>query len=143
MAKFQKGNKAGVGHGRPPTILPELQREIDANKNAVKKLILMYLNLSESQITERQRTAMEMPMIERWLGNIIEKGANNGDIIPFKMLLEIPLGKLPEEPKEFECSPEEKILVLEYRRRVVEQDERKALPDSKKDSGPSVKAKED
>lgn len=135
---FQKGNKLAVGRGRPPVILPELQREIDSNKNAVKKLILMYLNLSESQIAERQRTSVEMPIIEKWLANIIEKGVINGDLIPFKMLLEIPLGKLPEEAKEFEITAEEKALVVEFRRRVSEQDDRKALPDSKKDSDPGA-----
>jgi len=124
---FQKGNKAGVGHGRPPILLPELQKEINANKNAVKQLILVYLNLNEAQLAVRQ-SAPNMPMVEKWLGNIIEKGVLHGDAITFKALLEIPLGKLPEEKSDFDVSPEERELIIEYRRRLASQVKLESLP---------------
>lgn len=103
---FKKGNK--LGKGRPPVLLPEVQRAIDANRNAVKVLILEKVENKAAQ----------------WVDRIIEQGVGEGDVIRFKMLLEIALGKLVDEPPEFPVSDEEKLLVLEYRRRKKEQSER-------------------
>jgi hypothetical protein len=96
---FQKGNK--LGKGRPKLILPEVQRAVDANRNALKVVIL----------SEMENKAAE------WIRRIIEQGIGEGDVIRFKALMEIALGKLVDDPPEFQVSEEEKLLVLEYRRR--------------------------
>ena len=103
MAKFKKGHAGGPG--RPPVLLPEVQKAIDANRNAVKVLIL--------QKVEKQAAD--------WIDRIIEQGVGEGDVVRFKMLLEIALGKLVDDPPDFPVSDEEKLLVLEYRRRKKEQ----------------------
>lgn len=103
---FKKGHK--LSKGRPPILLPEVQRAIDANRNAVKVLILSKV---EKQAAD-------------WIDSIIEQGVGEGDVVRFKTLLEIALGKLVDDPPEFPVSDEEKILILEYRRRKKEQDER-------------------
>lgn len=102
MGKFQKGHKGGPG--RPPVLLPEVQKAIDANRNAFKVLVL--------QKTE--------PFLNQWLESIIERGVLDGDVLKLKMLLEMALGKMVDEPPEFPLTEEEKILVLEYRRRKLE-----------------------
>ena len=45
---------------------------------------------------------------------------NDGDVVKFKMLLELALGKMVDDPPDFPLSEEEKVLVLEYRRRKLE-----------------------
>ncbi len=100
---FQKGNK--LGKGRPPILLPEVQRAIEANRNAVKVLILQKVE----------------PRAAEWIDRIIEQGIGEGDVQRFKMLMELALGRMVEDPPEFPVSEEEKLLVLEYRRRKAEQ----------------------
>lgn len=135
--KWPKGI-SGNPKGRTPILLPALQKEIDANKNAIKQLILTYFSLTKEQFEERQRQP-NMPMAEAILGHIMEKAYLNGDFIPFKALLEIPLGKLPEDKADFDVSPEEKELIIEYRKRLNERESKdspKAIEgsDSTKDS---------
>lgn len=103
---FKKGTSGNL-KGRPPTLLPEVQRAIDANKNALKVLILDRLD----------------GRVHEWIDAIILQGTHEGDAGKLKILLEIALGKLVTEPPEFELSDEEKILILEYRRRKKEQSE--------------------
>lgn len=102
--QFKKGHVANP-NGRPPIILPEVQRAIEANKNALKVVIL----------GEMENKAAE------WIRRIIEQGIGEGDIVRFKTLLEIALGKLVDDPPEFAVSEEEKLLVLEFRKRKLEQ----------------------
>ena len=104
---FVKG-KSGNPKGRAPILLPEVQRAVEANRNAVKVLILQKV---ESQA-------------EAWIERIIEQGVGEGDVVRFKMLLEMAMGKMIEDAPEFAVSDEEKVLVLEYRRRKKEQLER-------------------
>lgn len=99
MSKYKKGHKGGPGRRR--IISPEVQKAMEANRNAVKVLIMTELE----------------PMIEEWLIAIITKGIKEGDINTFKTLLEISMGRLIEDPPEFLVNDEEKILVLEFRRR--------------------------
>lgn len=104
---FKKG-QSGNKKGRPPIILPEVQRAVEANRNALKVLTMDKL----------QKTAGE------WVDRIIEQGIGEGDIIRFKTLWEIALGKIIDDAPDFPVSDEEKILILEYRRRKAEELER-------------------
>lgn len=116
--RFKKGHKGGPG--RPPILLPEVTSLIEKDKNAVRVTILTLLNLTEDEFQEKvQRRGL--PMIERVLCQCIERLMNDGDVQKLRMLLEIPLGKLPEEQKEFDVSQEEKEIILEFRRRISEQ----------------------
>ncbi len=96
---FQKGNK--LGKGRPPVLIPEVQKLIDANRNAIKTVILQEL---DGKVVD-------------WIRTVIERGTLDGDVLKFKMLLELALGKMVDEPQDFPLTEEEKQLVLEYRRR--------------------------
>lgn len=100
---FKKG-VSGNPNGRPPIILPEVQRAIDANRNALKVMILTKV---ESKV-------------EQWIENIIEQGVGDADVVKFKMLMEMALGKLVDDPPEFPVTEEEKALILEWRRRKNE-----------------------
>lgn len=100
---FKKG-KSGNPKGRPPVLLPEVQKAIDANRNAMKILILSKL---EGKVSD-------------WIDNIIAQGSESGDVIRFKMLLEMALGKMVDDPPEFAVSDEEKLLIKEFRRRKDE-----------------------
>jgi hypothetical protein len=104
--RFKKGWKGGPG--RPPALLPEVQTLIDRAKNELKTTIVERIS----------------PKVKQWIDRIIEQGVGEGDVVRFKMLMEIALGKLVDEPPEFPVSEEEKILVKEYRRRKKEQLER-------------------
>lgn len=105
--KWLKG-KSPNPNGRPPVLLPEVQKAIDANKNAIKVLILQEID----------------PHVKHWVQQIIEKGCIDGDVVKLKMLLEIALGKIVDDPPEFPVTEEEKLLIVEFRRRKKEQDER-------------------
>lgn len=120
MSKWKKG-QSGNPKGRPPILLPEIQREVDRNRGALKSLILQYLNLTEGQISERQLNP-EIPFVEKMLGQCLERTANDGDVLKFRALLEIVFGKLPEEKEPFELSQEEKLMVMTYRKRLEEKD---------------------
>lgn len=95
---FKKGNVANP-KGRPKVILPELQTLIDANKNAFKAAIIEEVH----------------PKAVEWIRRVIEQGIAEGDAQRLKMLMEMALGKLVDEPQEFPLSEEEKIVVLKYR----------------------------
>lgn len=126
--------KKGVGgnpKGRPPILDPELRKEIDTNRNGLKRLILLYFNLTDGQFQIRQRDS-SIPMIEKTLGQIIERMTIDGDMVKFKMLLEIVLGRLPEEQEPFHLETEEKAMVLNYRKKL--EDARRALGNSSEGS---------
>lgn len=105
---FKKG-QSGNPKGRLPIILPEVQKALDANKNALKMLILKKLE----------------PSIEPWIEAIIDKGIEEGDALRFRALIILALGKGVEETQEMELAPEEKLLIETYRRRLAEQREAK------------------
>ena len=96
---FKKGNKGGPG--RPPILLPEVQQAIEQNRNSVKTLIIQKF---EGQLGP-------------WIDRIIEQGIGEGDVARFKMLLELALGKMVDDAPDFPLSDEEKLLILEYRKR--------------------------
>lgn len=102
-----KKGQSGNPKGRPPALIPEVQRAIDANRNALKVLILTKLE----------------GRVEEWVENIIVQGIGDADIIKFKMLIELALGKMVDDPPEFPLSDEEKLLVTEFRRRKSERDQ--------------------
>jgi hypothetical protein len=102
---FKKG-QSGNPNGRPPVLLPEVQKAVDANRNALKVLIL-------SKLEGR---------VEEWVQNIIDQGIGDADIVKFKMLIELALGKMVDDPPEFPVSEEEKLILIEFRRRKSERD---------------------
>lgn len=103
---WKKGT-SGNSKGRSPIILPEVRRAIDANKNAIKVMILEEMNVVH-QGEEKVRTAVKQ---------ILERAINDGDAVKLKTLLEMALGKLVEDPEPFPISADEKALVLTYRKR--------------------------
>lgn len=110
---------SGNPKGKKPLILPELQRELDSNKNKLKTLVLTYFNMTQDELTERQAKP-NIQMIELMLGQCFLKTAEEGCVDRFRKLLEIVFGKIPEEKREFEVSEAERTLVLEYRKRLAE-----------------------
>lgn len=104
--QFKKGHKGGPG--RHSIVLKEVQDMATKARNELKTIIIERVS----------------PNVEQWIDRIIEQGVAEGDVVKFKMLLELGLGKLVNEQPEFEVSDEEQILVLEYRRRKKEQLER-------------------
>lgn len=97
---FKKGQVANP-KGRPPILLPEVQAAIEANRNALKVVILSKMD----------------GKVEEWVENIIQQGIGDADVIKFKMLMEMALGSLVTDPPEFPVSEEEKLFILELRRR--------------------------
>lgn len=103
--KFKPGNK--MSKGRPPILLPEVQRAIEANRNATRILILDELNALEGGV----------PRIKKVIESCLERAGNDGDAQKLKILLELALGKMVEDPPDFPVSEDEKLLIIEYRRR--------------------------
>lgn len=105
---FKVGNPGGPG--RPKVLLPEVQKAIDLNKNALKILILDEMNALEQGV----------PKVRLIIRGILERAANDGDATKFKTLLELVFGRTPDDPSYFEVTPEEKELILRFRKRVEE-----------------------
>ena len=102
---FEKG-KTGNPHGRPPILRPEIQRIVESNREATKALILQELE----------------PQLKIWVQAMIQEGIDQADPIRFKMLVEMAMGKMIEEPPEFPITEEEKMLVMEWRKRKAIQE---------------------
>lgn len=100
--RFAKGNKHGKG--RPPIILPEVTEMVSKGRNDLKVV-------GWEELEPKVRLAFK---------SIIETVIANGDAAAFKMVCEIILGKIIDDAPEFPISDEEKILLIEYRRRKKE-----------------------
>lgn len=109
--------KSGNPNGRPAIIPKELMSALNKNKAAVKELILTYLNLTQAEIDIRQRD-QNIPVFELMLGKVIERIVNEGDVFRMRALLEIVIGKLPEEQDPHHLTDDEKKLIERYRERI-------------------------
>lgn len=107
---FQKGHKGGPG--RPPILLPEVQRAIDKNKNELKVMILEELNL----LVKMDEFEEKMPKVRAAIKQIIDRSIIDGDAVKLKIILELGMGKLVDDPPDFPVTEEEKILLIKYRR---------------------------
>ena len=121
MTQWKKG-QSGNPKGRPPVLRPELQSALDRNRNAVKELTLSLLSMTPQEMMARAENS-GISVTEALLIKCIERATNDGDIFRGRAILEIVFGRLPEEKPEFEVTPEERLLVEEYRRRLLEKDD--------------------
>lgn len=76
--------------------------------------------MTERQLAERQGS-QEIPMVEKLLGVCIDKINLEGDIHKLKMLLELAIGKLPEDPQPFELTNDEQAMILKYRKLISDE----------------------
>jgi len=106
LKPWTKG-KSGNPKGRQPIIIPELQTLIECNRASLKAMI----------IAEMETKAAP------WLNRIFEQGTAEGDVVRFKALLEMALGKLVAEPPAFEVNEEEKEIILLWRKRTAKKEE--------------------
>jgi hypothetical protein len=132
--RAKKGEPGRNPKGRPPILHPEIQRAIDQNRNAVKELILKCFGMPEDEAQARAQKR-NLPMLERMLWQCIERTTNDGDVDKFRKLLEIPFGRLPEEPKEMDISPDEKLLIITYRQRLLDEQRRTLTAGKEADHG--------
>lgn len=114
--KFQKG-KSGNPKGRPPILHPEVMSAVDRSKNEIKMLLIKLLNMSDEEFDEHAENR-RIPKTEKLFIRCIKDIEFTGNIEAYRKLLEILLGKLPEEPQQFALSIEEKMIVLEFRKRL-------------------------
>lgn len=109
-----KKGESGNRNGRPPILLPEVQKLIERDRNAVRVSILQLLSMSEGEFQEKTRRT-DLPMIERILCQCIDRIQTDGDTQKLKTLLEIPLGKLPADaPEDLGDSKGFKVLIVDY-----------------------------
>lgn len=99
---FQKGNK--LSKGRPPILLPEVQEAIDKSKNEFRLAII---------------SRVEPHLIE-WIDSIVAKGVEHGDVIKLRMLLEIVMGKIPEDHVQEDYTSQEKRVIELFRERLAQ-----------------------
>ena len=57
------------------------------------------------------------PKLRLAIRQCIDSAIVHGDAQKLKIILELGLGKVIEEAPEFEVSPEERLMIIEYRRR--------------------------
>jgi hypothetical protein len=112
---WKKGT-SGNPRGRQSAILPEVKSLVDQNKNILKANILRLLSLSTQSFMEVHRSPPTM--MESLLCQCIERIQNDGDALKLRMLLEIALGKLPEESHQEGLREDEKAVLSEYNRRL-------------------------
>jgi hypothetical protein len=104
LVPFKKG-QSGNPKGRPPVILPEVRALTDEKRNAWKVLIVQKLD----------------PKLSDWLDQIIAQGMEDGDAVKLKMLMEMVVGKIPEDAPKDELSPVERKIIEVFRDKVAKQ----------------------
>lgn len=120
---FKKGQSGNPG-GRP-AILPEVRFLIDKEKNSVRILIIELLSLTKRDFEARE--TKNPTMTEFAFLQCIQRICTDGNIDAYRKLLEIVMGKLPEDKDPFYLSDEEKAMVLEYRQRMQEERDRHTI----------------
>lgn len=114
-----KKGQSGNPRGRAPILDKGLLEQIKADKNAAKKLILLYLKMTPAQTRERLQKG-DVSNIEHMISQILERAINDGDPVRGRMLMEMVFGTMVEDPSQIKLSQAEEALVLEYRRRLLE-----------------------
>lgn len=106
-------------YGGPQVLTTILSNAIEQNKENLRLLILDYLNRPKSSLEEEARNP-DLEMVKVQVISIMERIANDGDAVKFKQLIEIALGKMPEDKEDFPLDPEEKLIILSYRKHKKE-----------------------
>lgn len=96
--------------------MPEVQRAVDHNKNAVRVLLLELLGMDEMDFQERARKRLSK--MERLFIQCIDKIEVEGDVLRLRALLEVSLGRIPDQQESIELSPDERHLVRTFRERL-------------------------
>lgn len=112
--RLQKGSVLNP-YGGPQVLTTVLSNAIEQNKEALRLLILDYMNRPKSSLEAEARNP-DLEMVKVQVISIMERIANDGDATKFKQIIEIALGKMPEDKEEFPLDAEEKLIILAYRK---------------------------
>lgn len=96
--RFGPGNKAGVGHGRPP-VPPETRALRQVNKLALERVLNELLCQPRSEL-QRVLEAPETPALVAMAARVLEEAISKGDDGRMEYLLSRLIGKIPEAPKD-------------------------------------------
>lgn len=120
-------NKTGKGgakrgevrnpNGRP-SLLPEVRALAEEQRNVVKTTLARLFKMTAAELDKHSRDK-NLTAIEKLLIKFIERVDNDGDVKNGKELIEIVTGKLVDEAPVQALSPDEQLLLDEYRRRMA------------------------
>lgn len=124
---FKKGQSGNPKGGNKPKLPPALRQEARRNKEKFKTLLLRLFNLTPSEL-KLEATRTDLSVIEHMtINHIVALMSMNGLAFPEKML-EIAVGKLVDDPTEFDLTDDECDLIREYRAELVQRKLQPALP---------------
>lgn len=91
---FKKGNTASKGKGRKP-LDPDVKAAKKLSQNEFIRLANRWLYATEDEVKVALKDP-KLPMLERMVLGIIEKGISQGDQFRLTMLLDRTIGKVKE-----------------------------------------------
>lgn len=94
---FEKGNIAGVGHGRPKAP-PDIPKVKALTNTELQAIINAYMAMDEAELKVLVETP-GTPMIRVIIANLILK-ASQGDHFKLEFMLNRLIGKVPDQPKD-------------------------------------------
>lgn len=100
MARFEEGNKAGVGHGRP-SLPNDLKEARKANSQDVERIINKFLGWAVSDLAEYCKDPHN-PVLECLIASILAKAIHQGDPMRLGFILDRLGIKAPVQSKESE-----------------------------------------